>query len=387
MEELVHTAGSSVVGSVTQLVNQWTPATLLGSGKVEEIGEMIQTCKAQFVVVDHQLTGVQTRNLEKAWAPARVFDRAQVIIFIFSQRARSFEGKLQVELAQCLDQLPRMVDAWMGSLSRQGGGDQTKGPGETALELDRRQIRKRITSIRKKLVEVEKNRKQHRSSRKKNRIPSFALMGYTNSGKSTLMNRLTQSDVYAKDQLFATLDPTTRKAFLNETTRCVVTDTVGFIDRLPHHLIEAFKSTLEESSDADILLHTIDLSNPFFENHMTVVEKLIEDLKWQNQQIIHVFNKTDQAPLQSRFKVKRSPRVFVSAKTGEGMEDLKEAMIKAIDQLTVPMELLFPLEKQHLLFELEKDVTELIKEPHRGGILCKVKIIPSLKGKWGPYTL
>jgi len=387
MEELVHTTGSSVVGSATQLVNQWTPATLIGSGKVQEIKEMVESCKAQFVVIDHQLTGIQTRNLEEAWAPARVFDRSQVIIYIFSQRARSFEGKLQVQLAQYLDQLPRMVDAWMGSLSRQGGGDQTKGPGETALELDRRQIRKKITSIRKKLKDVERNRQQHRAARKKNRVPSFALIGYTNSGKSSLMNCLTQGDVYAKDQLFATLDPTTRKAFLEPNTRCVVTDTVGFIDRLPHHLIEAFKSTLEESANADILLHVIDLANPFFEDQMAVVEKLIDEFKWTDQQLIHVFNKKDIAPLQSRFKVKSEPRVFVSAETGEGITELKSAMKHAIEQMTVSMELVFPIEKQHLLYDLEKDVTELVKEPHRGGTLCRIQIIPSLMGKWSSFKI
>jgi len=387
----VETAGSQVVGSITQLLSKWTPATLLGSGKVEEIGHIAQDCGAQYVVVDHHLTGIQTRNLEKLWDPIKVYDRSQVIINIFSQRARSFEGKLQVELAQYLDQLPRMVDAWMGSLSRQGGGggggSQTKGPGETALEMDRRTIRTRIATVRKKLKEVEKNRSQHRAARKKNRIPSFALIGYTNSGKSTLMNTLTQAEVLAQDLLFATLDPTTRKAFLADGVHCVITDTVGFINKLPHHLIDAFKATLEESASADVLVHVVDLANPEMSQQVEVVDRLIEEFGWGNKPIIHAYNKVDIAPLKNRFKVNTEPRVFVSAQTGEGVEDLKTIMLETLRQLTIDMELFFPLEKQHMIYELQKDVTSLTKEQSSGGTLCKVEIIPAMVNKWQSYRV
>ena len=387
LEELVRTCGWDVVGSITQLANKWTPATLIGSGKVEEIGHIAQECGAAVVIIDHPLTGVQMRNLEDVWKPARVLDRSQIIIEIFSQRAKSHEGKLQVELAQLLDQLPRMVGAWLGSLSRQGGGIGTKGIGETALELDRRQIRSRISQIRKKLKDVQKNRKQHRSSRDKKQIPSFALIGYTNTGKSTLMNKLTQSSVYAEDQLFATLDPTTRKVFLEEGTHSVLTDTVGFINKLPHHLIEAFKATLEESAQSDILLHVVDLSNPEFEAQMEVVEKLIQEFGWDDKPLIHVFNKMDEAPIQNRFRVKQEPRVFISALHDEGLDELKEMMLETLKTLTIEIELFIPIEKGHLIYEVQRDVTSLVKEESALGIYCKAQIIPALAKKWQPYRV
>ena len=213
LEELVAAAGGEVVGSIVQILPQWNPATLIGTGKVEEVREMVQSSGANIVVLDHQLSGVQARNLETAIG-CKILDRNQLILDIFAQRAQTYEGKLQVELAQMLDQLPRMVDAWMGSLSRLGGGIGTRGPGESALENDRRRIRDRVSLIKKKLESVRKNRAQHRSSRRRHEIPSFALIGYTNSGKSSLLNRLTGAQVMAKNQVFATLDPTTRKVFL-----------------------------------------------------------------------------------------------------------------------------------------------------------------------------
>ncbi len=374
-----------VVGSITQLVNKWTPSTLIGTGKVEEIGHIAEECKAEFIIIDHHLTGVQTRNLEEHWKPARVLDRSQIIIEIFAQRARSYEGKLQVELAQLLDQLPRQVGAWLGSLSRQGAGIGTRGEGEKAIELDRRQIRKRVDVIRRKLKDVQKNRKQHRSSREKNQVPSFALIGYTNAGKSSLMNVLTQSDIYAEDQLFATLDPTTRKVFLDEGTHAVLTDTVGFINKLPHNLIEAFKATLEESAASDILLHVIDLSNPQMEKQIDVVNNLIKEFGWDQKPLIHVFNKMDTAPIQNRFRVKQSPRVFCSAHTGEGIEDLKSLMLETLNKLTVPIELFFPMEKKHLIYELQKDSTSIYKEESKLGLVCKAQVIPSLIKKWEDY--
>lgn len=375
-----------MVGSITQLVNKWTPATLIGSGKVEEIGHIAEECGAEFIIIDHQVTGVQSRNLEEHWKPARVLDRAQIIIEIFAQRARSYEGKLQVELAQLLDQLPRQVGAWLGSLSRQGAGIGTKGGGEKAIELDRRQIRKRVDVIRRKLKDVQKNRGQHRRARQKNQVPSFALIGYTNAGKSSLMNTLTQADVYAQDQLFATLDPTTRKVFLDEGTQAVLTDTVGFINKLPPNLIEAFKATLEESASADILLHVIDLSNPQMEKQIAVVDGLIKEFGWDDKPLIHVFNKIDTAPIQNRFRVKQSPRVFTSAYTGDGIEELKKLMLEMLNKLTVPMELFFPMEKKHLIYELQKDVTSIYKEESQLGYICQVQIIPSLMSKWQDYV-
>jgi GTPase len=387
LEELAATAGWDVVGSITQLLSKWTPATLIGSGKVEEIGHIAQDCGAQFVIIDHHLTGVQSRNLEELWKPARVLDRAQVIIEIFAQRARSYEGKLQVELAQLLDQLPRQVGAWLGSLSRQGAGIGTKGLGEKAIELDRRQIKRRVDIIRRKLKDVQRSREQHRNSRQKNQVPSFALIGYTNAGKSSLMNALTRSEVFAEDQLFATLDPTTRKVFLDDSTHAVLTDTVGFINKLPTHLIEAFKATLEESASSDILLHVIDLSNPQMEKQVQVVNDLIKEFGWDNKPLIHVYNKIDVAPIQNRFRVKATPRVFVSAAQGDGLDDLKSLMLETLQKLTIPMELFFPLEKKHLVYELQRDCTSLNKEESQLGLICKVQIIPALANKWQDYRV
>ena len=387
LEELATTAGWDVVGNVTQLLNKWTPATLIGSGKVEEIGHIADECAAEFIIIDHHLTGVQSRNLEDVWEQARVLDRSQVIIEIFAQRARSYEGKLQVELAQLLDLLPRQVGAWLGSLSRQGAGIGTKGLGEKAIELDRRQIRKRVDAIRKKLKDVQKNRKQHRSSREKNQTPSFALIGYTNAGKSSLMNKLTHAEVYAEDQLFATLDPTTRKVFLDEGTQAVLTDTVGFIHKLPHHLIEAFKATLEESASSDILLHVIDLSNPQMAKQVEVVDQLIAEFGWDNKPLIHVFNKMDSAPVQNKFRVNQNPRVFTSAFTGEGLDELKSLMMDTLNHLTVSVELFFPIEKKHLIYELQRDATSLFKEESQLGTFCKVQIIPGMVKKWESYKI
>ena len=330
---------------------------------------------------------MQTRNLEEHWKPARVLDRSQIIIEIFAQRARSYEGKLQVELAQLLDQLPRQVGAWLGSLSRQGAGAGARGGGEKAIEVDRRHIRKRVDLIKKKLKDVQKNRKQHRSSREKNQIPSFALIGYTNAGKSSLMNSLTQADVYTEDQLFATLDPTTRKVFIDENTQAVVTDTVGFINKLPHNLIEAFKATLEESASSDILLHVIDLSNPQMEKQMDVVNDLIEDFGWQDKPLVHVFNKMDSAPIQNRFRVQQTPRVFTSAHTGEGLSELRSIMLETLNKLTITVELFFPLEKKHLFYELQKDATTVHKEDSQLGTICKAQMIPGLVKKWEDYQV
>ncbi len=387
LEELATTAGWEVVGNITQLLNKWTPATLIGTGKVDEIGHIAADCGANFIIIDHHLTGVQTRNLEEQWKPARVLDRSQIIIEIFAQRARSYEGKLQVELAQLLDQLPRQVGAWLGSLSRQGAGTGARGGGEKAIELDRRQIRKRVEIIKKKLKDVQKKRKQHRSSREKNQVPSFALIGYTNAGKSSLMNAMTQADVYAEDQLFATLDPTTRKIYLDEGSHAVITDTVGFINKLPHNLIDAFKATLEESANSDILLHVVDLSNPQMEKQVEVVDQLIKEFGWDDKPIIHVFNKLDAAPVQNRFRVKQAPRVFTSAQTGEGLTELKELMLETLNKLTVPLEVFFPLEEKHLFYELQKDATSIYKEESQLGLVCKAQLVPGLVKKWRDYQV
>lgn len=345
------------------------------------------------VIIDHHLSGIQCRNLEQELAQAaggeavRVLDRNQVILDIFALRAQTYEGKLQVELAQMLDQLPRMVDAWMGSLSRQGGGIGTRGPGETALEMDRRRIRERVKQIRKALESVRANRSQHRASRKRNKIPSFALIGYTNSGKSTLLNKLTQSQVLAKDQVFATLDPTTRKVHLPDGPNAVLTDTVGFIRKLPTQLIEAFKATLEESAEADILIHVVDLSSPQMQTQTDVVANLIKEFGWENKPIITVYNKIDRAAFEKQFQVKAFPRVFVSAVTGEGIERLKRVMVENIQTLHSEVELFFPRADEYRIFDLGRETQITRKEPASSGTICTAHMTPNLLSRWRAFLV
>lgn len=386
LEELVSAAGGEVVGALIQTLPQWNPATLIGSGKVDEIKEMVHSSNANLVVLDHQLSGVQARNLETTIG-VKVLDRNQLILDIFAQRAQTFEGKLQVELAQMMDQLPRMVGAWMESLSRQGGGIGTRGPGETALENDRRRIRDKISLIRKKLETVRKNRAQHRQSRKRHEIPSFALIGYTNSGKSSLLNRLTGAQALAKNQVFATLDPTTRKIFLPDGPAAVVTDTVGFIRKLPTQLIEAFKATLEESAEADVLLHVVDLSSPNMTRQVEVVEKLIEEFGWQDKKIIHVFNKIDCAPPERQFQVRAYPRVFVSALTGQGLEQLKKLMCDAINETQTDVEFYFPNHEKHKIFDLSREAKIIKREPGSEGIICVAQMTSTSIAKWKTYLV
>jgi len=386
LEELVISAGGEIVGSLIQTLPQWNPATLIGTGKVDEVKEMVVDSKAQLVVIDHQLSGVQARNLETAIG-VRVLDRNQLILDIFALRAQTFEGKLQVELAQLLDQMPRMVDAWMGSLSRQGGGIGTRGPGESAIENDRRRVRERVSMIKKKLEGVRKNRAQHRSSRRRHEIPSFALVGYTNTGKSSILNRLTGSQVLSKNQVFATLDPTTRKVFLPGGPPAVVTDTVGFIRKLPTQLIEAFKATLEEAGEADVLLHVVDLSSPNMLRQIEIVEKLIEEFKWENKKIIHVFNKVDCAPLERQFQVRLFPRVFVSALNGQGFEQLKTMMAEAINEMQTDVQLYFPKAEEYKIFDLGRETRIIRKESATEGTICYTQLSQVLLNRWKEYLV
>ncbi|MFZ3229454.1 MAG: GTPase HflX [Pseudobdellovibrio sp.] len=386
LQELVIAAGGEVIGSTVQVLPQYNPSSLIGSGKVQEIKEMAQETNCQLVVVDHQLSGIQSRNLQDEIG-CKILDRSQLILDIFAQRARTYEGKLQVELAQLLDQMPRNIGAWNESLSRLGGGIGTRGPGESALENDRRRIREKISLIKKRLEEVSRARAQHRQSRKRNEVPSFALIGYTNSGKSSLLNRLTGSQVIVKDMVFATLDPTTRKIFLDDGPAAVVTDTVGFIRKLPTQLIEAFKATLEESAEADILLHVVDLSSPNMERQIEVVDGLIKEFKWEDKKIIHVFNKSDIAPVDRQFRVKHFPRVFVSALTGQGFDQLKKIMSDSINEMQTEVELYFDRANEYRLYDLSREAKIIRKEPATEGTICFAMMTPTLMNKWKEFLV
>ena len=386
LEDLIGAWGGEVVGQAAQVLREYNSATLLGTGKVQEIRAMVEEAAASVVVVDHALTGVQQRNLaEELKVP--VLDRNQVIVDIFAQRARTHEGKLQVELARMLDELPRMIGAWQGSLSRQGGGIGTRGPGESALENDRRRIRDRVKTIRKQLEGVRQHRRQHRALRKKQKIPTFAMIGYTNSGKSTLLNALTNAKVETKNQLFATLDPTTRKVFLPETGDALVTDTVGFIRKLPAHLIEAFKATLEESGEAEVLLHVVDLSSEQMDQQIKVVEDLMIEFGWDKKPVIYVFNKLDVAPMSRQFQVKAFPRVMVSALTGDGLDKLRAQMIAAAQTFNEPVELFFPKDQEHRIYDLGRESQISKTEAASTGTICYASLTPTQISRWSEFLV
>jgi GTP-binding protein HflX len=323
LQELVHTAGGRVVSTVTQKRSAPNPATYLGSGKVEEVKELVVAHQADLVIVDDELTPVQSRNLGET-LDRRVLDRTQLILDIFAQRARTSEGKLQVELAQLNYLLPRLSGLYT-KFERQQGGIGIRGPGETKLEADRRRVRTRISELSRQLNEVRQHRRVQRANRDRMGFPTAALVGYTSAGKSTLLNTLAGADVYADPKLFATLDPTTRRASLPSGRPILITDTVGFIRRLPHDLVAAFRATLEETAQADVLLHVVDAASPEMEEQMAAVMEVLTDLEIQDKPIVTVLNKIDlvKDTYRLRERVALYPdTVYVSALTGDGMRSL-----------------------------------------------------------------
>lgn len=328
LSELVATAGAETVGRVIQKREAIHPGTYVGSGKLEEIKELLWETDATGIVCDDELTPAQLRNMEDV-LDIKIMDRTLIILDIFAARASTSEGKIQVELAQLKYRLSRL--AGLGkSLSRLGGGIGTRGPGEKKLEMDRRFVKSRIAQLNRELAEVRKHRDLTRSQRKKNPTRTAAIVGYTNAGKSTLLNALTCSAVLSEDKLFATLDPTTRRLDLESGQEILLTDTVGFIRKLPHHLIEAFRSTLEEAKYADYILHVVDLSNPQMEKQMHIVYETLDSLEAGGKKIITLFNKTDQLPQENRpqkpgdFRADKT--LQISARTGEGLTELKNLL-------------------------------------------------------------
>jgi len=333
LEKLARSAGAEVVGRFVQRLKRITPATLIGKGKVEEIRACLKETQPDLVIFDEDLTPAQQRNLEAAFE-LRVIDRSQLILDIFAQRARSNEGKLQVELAQLEYMRPRLTRQWT-HLSRLGGGIGTRGPGETQLEVDRRRVRERIATVKRRLQTVEKTRRLQRRERLEVPYATVALVGYTNSGKSTLMNALTRAGVIVEDKLFATLDPTIRCLRLPGGDRVMLADTVGFINKIPHSLIEAFKSTLEEVRCADLLLHVVDVSHPRYEEQIEVVETVLRDIGAGDTPTIMEPNKIDLAPGTgfNHFNGNGARAACpISALTGKGLDRLLEAIEKTLDQ-------------------------------------------------------
>lgn len=341
LAELATTANAEVVGEIIQKKQSYDPATCMGPGRLEELNEQIKTLEAELVIFDHELSGMQLRNIEEILG-VRVIDRTTLILDIFAQRARTKEGKLQVELAQQKYRLPRLTG--MGTaLSRLGGGIGTRGPGETKLETDKRHIRQRIEYLEDELKELEKHRNFVRSRRKKDGVLCAAIVGYTNVGKSTLLNALTDAGVLAENKLFATLDVTSRSIELPDGRSVMLIDTVGLIRRLPHNLVEAFKSTLEEAAAADIILNVHDISAPDYEEQAIVTRKLLEELGCEGIPIVDVMNKADAAVnLDTIFE--DDSTVVISARHRDGFDRLLECISKNLPETARRMKLLVPYE-------------------------------------------
>ena len=351
---LVETAGAESVGMILQSREKPDPHSFIGEGKVEEVKRMVDNSEATMVIFDNDLSPSQIRVLTELCG-VQVLDRSGLILDIFAQRARTKEGCLQVELAQYQYLLPRLIGMW-SHLERQGGTGGspigTKGPGETQLETDRRHIRRKIDKLKEELEEVRRVRATQRQRRQKNEIPVVAIVGYTNAGKSTLLNAITGAGIPANDRLFDTLDTTTRLLTVSDTLDVVISDTVGFIRKLPHQLVEAFKATLEELEYADLLLHVIDVSNPEWEEQARIVDDLIRELGADDIPCIRVYNKCDVA---FGFQRKEEAAVTLSARTGEGVTDLLAAIDKKLDKGTKRVTLHLPYDKAGALDALYRE--------------------------------
>ncbi|HEV3099780.1 MAG TPA: GTPase HflX [Candidatus Udaeobacter sp.] len=363
LRELANSAGAKVVDTVTQKLQRPTAPYYIGRGKAELIKDSCQDQQVTSVIFNDELSPAQGRNLENLFA-RKVLDRTQLILDIFAQRARSREGRLQIELAQLQYLLPRLTRMWH-HLSRQTGGIGTRGPGETQLEVDRRRVQERIARLERELEAVRKTRAIQREGRKRHQWPVAAVVGYTNSGKSTLLNLLTGADVVAENKLFATLDPTTRSFVLPNKQRVLLTDTVGFLRKLPHTLIESFKATLEEVSEADLLIHIVDLSHPRVDEQMEAVDGVIKELDAYGKQTLIVFNKIDNLPnreLADSYLTRFPGSVAISARTGEGVNNLVQALEDALSSWRLRSR-----------FRISSNESALIAEIHRVGHVLELR--------------
>ena len=351
LKDLLETAGGESVGMVLQQKDSPDPRTFIGQGKVDEVRQLVRTMGADMVIFDNALSPSQQRVLGEE-LKVGVLDRSALILDIFAQRARTREGRLQVELAQYKYLLPRLIGMW-SHLERQEGAIGTRGPGETQLETDRRHIRRKISKLEEELRDVRRVRATQRQRREKNEVPVVAIVGYTNAGKSTLLNKLTGSEIPANNRLFDTLDTTTRTLEISDTCTVLLSDTVGFIRKLPHHLVEAFKATLEELSFADLLLHVIDASNPEWREQAQVVDQLILELGAEQTPRIEVFNKCDKWT--GEIRPHGEGIVSISAKTGEGLDKLLEAIGKRLDSGAKRVTIHLPYDKGGILDQLYQE--------------------------------
>lgn len=363
LEELVSTAGASAVGTLIQNREQPHPGTYIGKGKIEELQDLVRHLGADGVVCDDELSPAQLRGLEQE-LEVKVMDRTLVILDIFAARASTSAGKIQVELAQLKYRLARLVGL-RDSLSRLGGGIGTRGPGEKKLEMDRRLIKSRIAQLNRELEDVKRHREVVRQKRSKSHAPVAAIVGYTNAGKSTLLNKLTDAGVLQEDKLFATLDPTTRCLELEGGAQILLTDTVGFIRKLPHHLIEAFRSTLEEAKYADVILHVVDAASAQMEQQMFVVYDTLANLGVTDKTVVTLFNKQDKILEKETLRdFKADYTLEISAKTGEGLNALKMVLEKILQDKNILIERVYPYDKAGLI-QLIRRHGQLLEEEYR----------------------
>lgn len=370
LEELASTAGAVTVGRVVQNLSQIHPVTYVGKGKLDEIKDLLWETEATGIICDDELSPIQLGNMEDA-LNTKIMDRTLIILDIFANRASTNEGKIQVELAQLKYRQSRLVGLGK-SLSRLGGGIGTRGPGEKKLEMDRRLIKGRIAQLNRELKDVKRHREVTREQRSRNQVSVIAIVGYTNAGKSTLLNTLTGADVLEEDKLFATLDPTTRNLKLPSKQEVLLTDTVGFIRKLPHHLIEAFKSTLEEAKYADIILHVVDASNPQMDEQMYIVYETLMNLEVKNKPVITAFNKQDKVDGEVILRDFKADHVVnISAKTGEGLENLQNVIEEVLREQKILIEQLYPYADAGKI-QLIRKYGELLEEEYREeGIFAK----------------
>lgn len=388
LRQLAETAGADVKAKFLQKRPKPDPGFFIGRGKVRDLALFAQQEDIDLCIFDEELSPAQQRNLEQALG-IKVIDRTALILDIFAQRAQTNEGKLQVELAQLQYTLPRIMGQGL-SLSRLGGGIGTRGPGETKLETDRRIIRDRIAYIKGCIDKVQNVRKLHRSRRNKNQAPSVSLVGYTNAGKSTLLNVLTHSDVYEKDQLFATLDPTTRQLDLPDKRQAIMIDTVGFIQRLPHQLIAAFKSTLEETLDADLLVHVIDVSHPLYKEQSEAVYRVLHEVGAQDKPVLSVFNKIDKLPEDSGLleQLRAVPEsVCISAKKQIGLDTLLEIIANHLKLKSAEVTLLIPYSDSGMAAKLFESGTVLSQDYAPEGIKMTVRMQTAEISRWEKFIV
>lgn len=382
LEELAETAGAETVGTLIQNRERIHPGTYLGKGKLEELKEMITELGATGIICDDELSPAQLRNMEEA-LDTKIMDRTLIILDIFAQHASTRDGKIQVELAQLKYRSARLTGLG-SSLSRLGGGIGTRGPGEKKLEMDRRLIKDRISHLSEELAGIRNNREVARKQRIQNRMPVAAIVGYTNAGKSTLLNTLTDAGVLEENKLFATLDPTTRCLALPSKQEVLLTDTVGFIRKLPHHLIDAFRSTLEEAKYADIIIHVVDSSNPHMDAHMTTVYDTLQQLGVEDKPIITLFNKQDLVEdAQTLRDFKATKTLCVSAKHSDGLPNLLETIEEILRSQKIYLEHLFPYTEAGKIAEIRK-YGQLLKEEYQNdGIYVEAYIPHAVLGQLG----